>query len=127
VAGDEALKRISEAVRAACQRQSDLVFRLGGEEFGIWFEGIKRIEDARTMAQNVVESVAAMQIEHRGNEPWGVVTISLGAVFCQPDGSTQVETLYRHCDAAMYRVKERGRNGWDVVNITEHCREGGLA
>ena len=39
------------------------------------------------------------------------VTVSIGVALC-PDDGTDLQTLLRRADEAMYRVKERGRNGF---------------
>ena len=118
-AGDDVLMKISEAVRKTCRRSNDLLFRLGGEEFGLLLTA-KSFEEAERCARELVESVRALKIEHRGNEPHGIVTISLGMIFCRvPRGTVlRMEALYSYCDRLMYRVKEKGRNGWLVEEIT---------
>jgi len=129
MAGDEVLKEVVKAINGLFRRETDALFRLGGEEFGILSEGIKE-EQVEQMARRVVERVAQMGIVHEGNEGYGCVTVSLGAVFCKPVAGKVADSacIYSRCDALMYGVKKSGRNGWACETLTfEDCaKQNGL-
>ncbi|NPA28722.1 MAG: diguanylate cyclase [Epsilonproteobacteria bacterium] len=122
LAGDEVLKQITETVKGMFRRETDAIFRLGGEEFGLLLENIKESQ-MPAMAQSVVKRIEALGIVHEGNENYGCVTVSLGAVFCKPAVGhlPDAACIYSRCDALMYRVKKGGRNGWacDVLELDE--------
>ena len=62
----------------------------------------------RAMAQRVADAFRApFTVAGRSH----VVTVSIGVALC-PDDGTDLQTLLRRADEAMYRVKERGRNGF---------------
>ncbi|WP_353662160.1 diguanylate cyclase [Hydrogenimonas sp. SS33] len=117
-AGDEVLMAISRAVQGVCKRSSDLLFRLGGEEFGIVMEPESDI-GIDLCASRIVERVRELRIPHRGNPPYHIVTISLGVVISRigQGANVRFEEIYSHCDRVMYRVKERGRNGYAMERL----------
>lgn len=101
-AGDEVLKRTA-AIAMAQIRDSDLVGRVGGEEF-IWL-----LPDAcDDIAGNAAERLRRA-IEANSSLPgMPAVTASVGHASWQP-GDTSL-TLFAGADAALYRAKEAGRN-----------------
>ncbi|BDY13750.1 diguanylate cyclase [Hydrogenimonas cancrithermarum] len=119
LAGDEVLRQISEQVRRICRRSTDMLFRLGGEEFGILMMHVKDAENVEAFATTIAKAIESMKIEHEGNPPYGVVTISLGFVVCEiPKGTrVHIEPIYSACDRVMYRVKKEGRNGAAVKRL----------
>ncbi|CAA0125444.1 Diguanylate cyclase DosC [Halioglobus japonicus] len=99
--GDRVLRRLAEH----CQnesRTSDLVIRLGGEEFAILL-----VETPIAEARKIAERVRRVQMSEKleGRE----ITVSLGISELLPD-DRGIEDLLRRADAAMYRAKEAGRN-----------------
>ena len=104
-AGDSLLQQAAERIRA-CLRPSDLVARLGGDEFTVMLPGIARLDDAARLAERIVATLA---------RPYMIVdeltftSASLG-VTLYPDDGTNVETLLRNADQAMYEAKRAGRN-----------------
>lgn len=101
-AGDETLKRIAEALRVRL-RESDVVARLGGEEFVLLLPDTSP-ESARLVADDIVATIAAIEIPGVGRVTvsCGVSAVSLGL----DDGTAAL----RHADEALYRAKAAGRN-----------------
>ena len=89
-------------------RRTDVVARLGGDEFLIITQNLRSTADADSAARNVL-SLFDEPFELAGNESF--VTASVG-VAVHPEDGDDVEGLLRKADAAMYRSKERGRNGY---------------
>ena len=111
IQGDEVLRKISKKARELCKRKSDFVFRLGGEEFGVY----TRLENEEGIEEYIgrfVESIAALGIEHVGNEPYGIVTISFGVVVAKihPNAKVTLEEIYKKADELMYEAKKAGKN-----------------
>ncbi len=106
--------RCTEALHSAFKRETDLFFRMGGEEFAIVMEGVKSSAIARNMAARIVKTVADLKIPHEGNPPPCIVTVSVGVVLCHiPKGSAmEIRRIYTIADRLMYRVKKEGRNGF---------------
>ncbi len=86
-------------------RRSDIVGRVGGEEFAVCVAGV-RLPDVRRLAESLNRAVAAAPFE----TPVGPlkITVSVG-VACYAKGDTLTDLLDR-ADAAMYDAKRAGRN-----------------
>lgn len=100
-AGDRLLATIGQRLGGVL-RGSDLVARLGGDEFCAILTGVEDASAARSIAQRMLDTIAPA-IEHPN------VTASIGLSLF-PDDATEPSILLRHADAAMYKVKARGKN-----------------
>ena len=109
--GDEVLRVLAKKVKEICKRRSDFVFRLGGEEFGIYTR-LENEENIRDYIEHIVKEIEALHIEHALNAPYGVVTISLGAVVARihPNADVTLEDIYKKADDLMYEAKKQGKN-----------------
>lgn len=102
--GDRLLQQIAARLRQ-CLREGDSVTRWGGDEFVLCLPTLTRSDDAALTAQKVLETV---------NRPYLVdehelhITGSIGISVYPNDGS-DVESLMRAADMAMYHAKEQGR------------------
>ena len=105
--GDALLKNVAERLEGTV-RESDTVARLGGDEFTVVLEGQHRPEFAGTVAQNILEALAA-PYRIGGREIF--MTASIGIVVYPLDGD-EVDDLVRDADIAMYAAKEAGRNNF---------------
>lgn len=104
--GDEALVWVGSHLRVHARR-TDLVGRLGGEEFVMLLPGTNR-EEARKLAERLRETVAAVPFDPKGHGEYPL-TISIGVAERVP-GDTDVRDLLRRADDAMYVAKRAGRN-----------------
>jgi diguanylate cyclase (GGDEF)-like protein len=105
-AGDQLLVNMAKRLHGQL-REHDLAARLGGDEFLVLVaaEHIERHVDQ--LAQRLLRVVAKPMVLS------GVelqVTPSIGVALFPQDGR-DIGTLMRHADLAMYRAKDRGRNG----------------
>ncbi|HWV03702.1 MULTISPECIES: GGDEF domain-containing protein [unclassified Ralstonia] len=101
--GDMALQRFA-SLATGVLRSSDLVGRLGGEEFAMVMSRTT-LETATEVAERLRTAVA----ETDESFPTGLsMTVSMGMTVCRP-GDTASEMLKR-ADLALYRAKESGRN-----------------
>ena len=82
------------------------VARLGGDEFTITIEGIVKVEFVATIAQKILDSFA--KPVYIGDHELYVST-SIG-IAIYPFDDTELESLIKDADTAMYRSKEMGRN-----------------
>lgn len=106
-AGDALLRQVSARLTGAV-RQQDTVARVGGDEFVVLLDQVGSADVVRAMAQRVADAFRApFTVAGRTHD----VTVSIGVALC-PDDGTDLQTLLRRADEAMYRVKERGRNGF---------------
>lgn len=103
-AGDSLLKVVSERIHG-CLRQSDLLFRMGGDEFTIILPQITSPEDAAFVARRIQDAVADPVSV---NEHELAVGATIGIAVYPGDGDS-AEALLKNADAAMYSAKEDGR------------------
>jgi len=97
----ETARRLKQAVRS-----SDTVARLGGDEFLIILPELEKGGDAEIIA-NKIFSAFSKPIDIEGNEVF--ISGSIG-ISVYPDDGTDVDTLQKNADNAMYSAKEGGRN-----------------
>ncbi|NMP37976.1 MAG: diguanylate cyclase [Clostridiales bacterium] len=103
-AGDEVLQNLTIRLRAILRR-SDLIGRFGGDEFCVFLKSIPGEAIAKTKAHQII----SLDIRPAGSE--SPVTTSCGVVMI-PSGGTDFEILYKKADAALYKVKEHGKNNF---------------
>ncbi|BAL26232.1 sensor domain-containing diguanylate cyclase [Azoarcus sp. KH32C] len=111
--GDQLLRAASERIRQ-CVRESDLVARLGGDEFAVLLDGLSSPSIAAKIATKIAGNLVASLAE-----PFNVagrqlqISSSIG-VSCYPEHGVDADELVRNADLAMYRIKEAGRNGFQM-------------
>ena len=104
LAGDEALRRVADALRATL-RSGDELYRYGGEEFVVTLPE-QSAHGAALAVERLRSAVEALALPHPAG---GVVTISAGIAVADTNGLTAAGLL-ADADAALYRAKEQGRN-----------------
>lgn len=115
LAGDEVLRRVVTAARASL-RPTDTIYRFGGEEFLVLLETSTR-DGLVAATERLRAGVEAVGYEHPDNVPYGVVTISQGAVLLTPaDLEHADDEWFARADAALYRAKEGGRNRVELAD-----------
>lgn len=107
--GDLALKKVSAKILELTKRESDLGFRLGGEEFGILFTSASE-QKAFEFASSLVLSIKNLKIEHKASKIDKYLTVSAGLFHCDRIGNFEENSIYKACDEALYEAKTKGRN-----------------
>ena len=104
--GDQVLCTLVQTIHKVF-RSDDLVCRLGGDEFAVFLEGVG---DEMLLLSKAREICRIISHEH-----WHLmtapVTCSVGAAIAPQHGKT-FDELYQHADEALYKIKDRGRNGY---------------
>ncbi len=109
-AGDDAIIEVAERVKNTL-RESDALFRLGGDEFGIIVENLKTEGDLLRLAERIRAAVNRPFACGRNELNLG---ISLGMALYPSDG-TEVNQLVKHADSHMYDEKrEKKKAGGDT-------------
>ncbi len=103
-AGDAVLQGFVQTVSRVL-RESDLIGRLGGEEFAVLMPNTT-LEGGRALAQRIIESVRASLVEEAGARI--CYTVSIGAACLTSE--TAFAALLGRADAALYRAKDGGRD-----------------
>jgi diguanylate cyclase (GGDEF)-like protein/PAS domain S-box-containing protein len=110
VVGDHVLTAIAQGAASAL-RSSDILGRLGGEEFAVLLPDTD-LSGAMIVAERVRAAVADRQVQSEPNEQGvsvGVsVTVSLGVAELR--GHEPFESLLKRADRALYAAKDLGRN-----------------
>jgi diguanylate cyclase (GGDEF)-like protein/PAS domain S-box-containing protein len=101
--GDRVLRGVAQRLLELV-REGDTVARVGGDEFLLLLPRVGRPVDAQRVAQKLLAGLAP-PIAVDGREV--AVQFSLGASL-HPEDGTDLATLVRNADVAMYRAKERG-------------------
>lgn len=108
--GDRILVRMANELRAMV-RPSDLVARVGADEFAIWQDGM----DHLTAAERA-ESLCSRRIFQDLPAGHGV-TFSIGIASRNPDSGEDIRILLRRAHMAARQVKATGGGGWGVSRI----------
>jgi diguanylate cyclase (GGDEF)-like protein len=109
--GSSALVEAAAVIRISA-RETDIVARFGGDEFALVLPDTGA-EGAYAVGERIRERIAA----HRflAGDGLGLqLTASIG-VATLPDVAVSAEELVQAADTAMYRVKDRGKNGIEAA------------
>ncbi|MEL6940862.1 MAG: EAL domain-containing protein, partial [Cyanobacteria bacterium J06598_1] len=104
-AGDELLQQVAELWRAQI-RASDVLARIGGDEFGLLLYNCD-LDRATRIAQDFCDTIRAFRFTYNGKV--FKIGVSIGIV---PIGhaSSTVESIFGRADTACYQAKQKGRN-----------------
>lgn len=116
-AGDACLRRVSNALSRTLRRPCDFVARVGGEEFAALLPETAR-DGAMHVARAMVDTVAALGLQHVTPSGRSCVTVSIGVGSCEmprdgADGNCHAPPgpgdLFARADSALYDAKRAGR------------------
>jgi diguanylate cyclase (GGDEF)-like protein len=108
--GDRLLQDVAQRLKK-CLRESDTIARWGGDEFTLLLSPIVCAEQAAEIAQGILSAFnLPFQIEGKGEF---YIKASIGIALAPYDGE-DTETLLKNADAAMHRVKQQGRNNYQL-------------
>ncbi|GAC1329314.1 MAG: hypothetical protein NVSMB15_01680 [Steroidobacteraceae bacterium] len=103
--GDKLLQEVASRLKTVV-RDSDVIIRMGGDEFVVVFRSVKSYDEVTLGAGRIIEALnRPIIIDEQPLQTTGSVGVSL----FPRDGSNMVELL-KHSDTAMYQAKDRGRN-----------------
>ena len=115
LAGDQCLRQVALCIQAQLPAATDLVARVGGEEFAVLLPGYQATA-AATLAEAIRQAVWQLAIAHGRSSAGDRVTISIGVASLQ--GPPQSEhQLMRDADKALYLAKHRGRNRVEMAGV----------
>ncbi|NQT59006.1 MAG: diguanylate cyclase [Bacteroidetes bacterium] len=112
-AGDSALKIIADRA-INCLRKSDLIARVGGDEFIAVFNDIKKVEDLPIIAMKLIQSFSKpLELMRREFSIGASIGISLF-----PAHGTTIESLIKNADVALYQAKNSGKGRYSLYSET---------
>jgi diguanylate cyclase (GGDEF)-like protein len=103
-AGDAVLQTMAERLRAGT-RSSDLVARIGGDEFTVLVQNLSRADDAALVARGLLDRLARPCVA----DDHEVALSASAGISVYPEDGTDADTLLRNADLAMYRAKQDGQ------------------
>ncbi|MBK8619616.1 MAG: bacteriohemerythrin [Anaerolineales bacterium] len=108
--GDVTLKTVAQRLKS-CVREMDSVARMGGDEFAILLGDVQGSSDTGLVASKIIRQVSEpMVLPHGGTYAIGV---SIG-IALYPQSGSEIDTLMKAADCAMYQSKAQGRNQYTV-------------
>ena len=105
-AGDKVLAAFASIVNKRL-RKSDVIGRIGGEEFGIALPDTS-LKDAANMLDDIRKNVQNSSIEYSGHTIR--FTISIGVSVFDQHNAVNLEQLIKNSDTALYEAKGTGKN-----------------
>ena len=110
--GDEMLIAVTERMKK-CLRTSDMIARIGGDEFAVLMPHVNSISDTTHVAEKMVR---VMEEPLALGSEWVTVSFSIGIV-TYPEAGESTEELLKAADTAMYHAKEQGRNNFQFFKL----------
>lgn len=117
--GDGVIVEIANRLKELVQEQMFL-YRIGGDEFAIFIEGIQSTEEIKSFAISLRDNFKKnFQLKYAFP-----ITISIGIAIL-PDHTLNMNDLVRYADVALYKAKEAGKNTYMLFEATlkKHMEE----
>lgn len=111
-AGDTVLKSIARSLTAVF-RETDLIARMGGDEFSVILYGPENLDTVKTVAKRVIKLLSTPILVE---DDLVTVGTSIGIVIREPHNQEAIEVLMKYADSALYEAKEAGRNTYRIHN-----------
>ena len=105
-AGDLVILSVADAL-CSTFRSSDIIIRMGGDEFGVFAAGITEHAEAEAITGRLFRRIESLRIPELGGMD---VRISVGVAFCKGDEARSFNELYDRADSAMYAGKKSSGN-----------------
>ncbi len=115
--GDAFLQEIAHRLQVA-MRETDTVARLGGDEFAVLATPLQSPDDIEPLSERILSELRR-PIDVGGTRLYP--TASIGAALF-PESGTDSDSLLSAADAALYVVKENGRNAFHVHGMDLRVR-----
>ncbi len=109
--GDIIIKNVAEQIKKNF-RNSDILGRIGGDEFIIFLKNCSSTERVNSLATNLLTGINSISFAPDSHKP---VAVSIG-IACAPDCGCDFTTLYKCADKALYKSKQAGKNRFSFYN-----------
>lgn len=111
--GDRVLREVGAALKDAF-RSSDIIGRLGGDEFLIYLPGCTDADIIRHRVSHFLETVSTIDTTSQEEIPH--ISASVGVSLFPEDGDN-FKDLYKHADEALYLSKQSGKNQYAFYHV----------
>lgn len=115
--GDQVLREATQRITARI-RETDMASRIGGDEFVLVLTRLQSKTEAENIAQDLLQILAEPYVTKRASHR---LSASIG-ISLAPLHGDNVEDLMRRADAAMYRAKKLGRDGYQMFDSRDEAR-----
>ena len=109
--GDRVLGQFGDMLRNTC-RQSDVIGRLGGEEFAVLLPETTS-EAAKLLATRITDACQSLVVDASAGDVR--CSCSMGVTEVRPDDDVRLDSILTRADQAMYAAKRAGRNQWSFA------------
>lgn len=104
--GDQAIRAVAKILRNTF-RDSDIIARVGGDEFAVCVTGAKK-DDLPYIQERLEKTLAEYNKTHSGQFE---ISISTGTAYYDPEAPLNIDELLSEADARMYEIKWKKNNG----------------
>jgi diguanylate cyclase (GGDEF)-like protein len=104
--GDRALAAVAQALKSSVRQGSDVVARIGGDEFAVLIADLT-LQQAEARLRMLGSSLAAVQFETPAGAP---LKITLSCGVAEHSAGDTIESLMERADKALYEAKRLGKN-----------------
>lgn len=116
--GDRAILAVARTLKTRF-RDTDIIGRVGGDEFMIFLTGLKGEDWVCGLAGIILDKIHSICIGPNNDYP---LSVSIGISFATGE-SVCFEKLYQEADEALYHVKRGGKNGTAVYGRLKKAEE----
>ncbi|MBO4374222.1 MAG: diguanylate cyclase [Lachnospiraceae bacterium] len=112
--GDRILVAFAGVVRHNI-RNEDVISRIGGDEFMGFFSGMTKEEEVSSLVSRLNDQFDVQAEKLMGKDHGIPLGISAGCVFV-PNRYDDYQILFQYADSALYKVKQSGRQGYEIYS-----------
>jgi diguanylate cyclase (GGDEF)-like protein len=106
--GDDCLKKVASMLADVAKRATDIVARVGGEEFALILPNVTGSQ-LKKITNEIHQAMRQLAISHANSVVSNYVTVSIGAISVLPKCAGGIETLFERVDDLLYQAKAAGR------------------
>jgi diguanylate cyclase (GGDEF)-like protein len=110
--GDGLMRQVAARLQA-CMSRSDLVARMGQDEFGVFASNVGDTAAVVALAERIMQRFAPAFVQN-GQEFF--ITVSIG-ITLHPQHGADAQTLLKNAESAMFAVKKQGRNQFQLYQL----------
>lgn len=108
--GDRILKQVADCIKDCFKRETDIISRIGGDEFIIFLSDVND-DSLLRMAKYLSSSIIDLKVKTASESNlFDFLSVSMGIATGVPSPGDLLLDLYKNVDEELYRAKRAGRN-----------------